>query len=96
MTYEEAFMEYEAFLEHPGTYSIHTEHQWFHGFSVQSPPVDVYDCGCGARKRVLRGAVPEKTAESDSVNPGGSVNNCLNVLPDLLVNLPYPLTQRSM
>ena len=84
MTHEEAVREAFRRAARPSSH----EHTWFLCFHSGLPPVDVYDCGCGARKRVLRGVVPGRMAEADSVNPGGSAGNSLNIAVDLLRDLP--------
>lgn len=59
------------------------QHYWLRTFSLQDPPVDVFDCSCGKRRRVHRGSGLKPEEVVDSVNPGGSVMNALNVLSDL-------------
>lgn len=57
------------------------KHDWFRGCRVQDPPVDVFDCNCGARRYIARGSglMPDEVYDA-VVNPGGSPANAINVV----------------
>ena len=53
------------------------QHEWKRVYRQSSPPVDIFDCGCGERRRVYQGMDAMPDIEEVVPNPGGSIENCV-------------------
>jgi len=87
MAWYDKFVEQERARVAGAVEPLAHEHRWLRIFRSVKEPIDVWDCGCGERQFVARGAPPGP--HGDPLTPGAYAENALN---DLMLHPPLILT----